>query len=202
METQVFPRQSLDAITLVGAADIFAGNNEANAWMTQAIGPCKHGNLGRASPGRLVKDLLEFLSGKEPELPTKFQRLQPGQGGRLCVKRESAEHGPWNGDEPEPGGRLWWPCENGSRGYACASARWVGMYVSLPDPLNCSRHSGRRWICLTAASYRPTYKKRRNFIRRLARSQPNTQKILCWRISDTTANSLWVSRKCQSKTAR
>ena len=83
MQTQVLTGKTLDAVAFVGATNIFAGDDEANAGMAKIIGTRQQGELRRASPGRLVKDLLELLGSKEPELPTKFQRWQPGQGGRL-----------------------------------------------------------------------------------------------------------------------
>lgn len=83
MKTQVLSRKPLDAIAFMSSANVLARDDEANARVTEVIGTRQQGELRRASPGRLVKDLLELLGSKEPKLPTKFQRWQPGQGGRL-----------------------------------------------------------------------------------------------------------------------
>lgn len=82
-KAQMLTSKALDAIAFMGTANIFARDDEANAGMSEIIGARQQSELRRASPGRLVKDLLELLGSKEPELPTKFQRWQPGQGGRL-----------------------------------------------------------------------------------------------------------------------
>lgn len=38
--------------------------------------------------------------------------------------------GLWHDDEPELDGRFWWPYGHGSRGRACASGCWAGMFFS------------------------------------------------------------------------
>lgn len=56
IETEAFPYQTFDAVTLVSTLDMFFGHSEAYTSMAQIVGSRKNSKLGRAGPLGLLEN--------------------------------------------------------------------------------------------------------------------------------------------------